>query len=266
VARDFFDPVRVSESYAVRFQKGPNSEHFALGDKYDLILGADLVRTVTLTTLVGAETDEEIGNDSFIGALATLNKEDTPLLTSDYYVLRRHRERHVDDRQEKLPPGPQNSAASLEHGPVRFDIQTQIADLLTQQMRTLASDVQRRAAERNSPFVEVQAFHLPDGSLRYYASAEWYWGTQATDTDSYYSIAAWIAPQPNFRILALEPRTFGYSGDEPKLLNVIDIGGGRAAIIVYISAGESVATELFEYRDGVDLKHMHLLQSLAFGE
>jgi hypothetical protein len=69
----FFCPVKLPASYIAQFQNGPNAEHFVLGDKYDLILDGNSVVTVTLTTLVGAESDEGVGNDSFIGALATLD-------------------------------------------------------------------------------------------------------------------------------------------------------------------------------------------------
>ena len=263
VASWFFDPVRLSESYAVRFQNGTGAEHFSLGDKYDLLLDRGTVATVALTTIIGAETDEEIGNDSFIGALATLNKDDVPVMSSNYYVLRRHHE--LKDRNRKSPTIPETDLAGLENGPVRFDIQTQIVDLLTQRMKTLAPEAERRAAERLSPVVEVQAFHIADGSLRYYASAQWNSGEGITDPTSY-ALAAWIAPLPTMHILSLEPRTFGYGFDEPKLLNVVHLGGGRTGMIVAISAGESIEADLFEYSDGTDLKHMRLLQSMAAGE
>jgi hypothetical protein len=155
--------------------------------------------------------------------------------------------------------------AYLEPGPVRFDVQTQIADLLTSRMKVLATEAARRATERVSPLVEVKAFHLSDGRLRYYASAGWYSGAQATDDNSY-SIGAWFSPEPTLHIIALEPRTSGYQGDEPKLLNIIDLGGGKTGAIVFISSGESIETDLLEYRDGVALKDMRVLQSIATGE
>jgi hypothetical protein len=263
IAMAFFHPVRVPAAFAARFKES-NSEHFALGDKYDLLLGGGLVRTVTLSMLVGAETDEEVGNDSFLGALATLDKESATFLDKNYYVVRRHLENQNKGDKEK-PPNPDATYAYLEEEPVRFDVQTQIVDLLTQRMKALATDAQRRSAERISPVVQVQSFRVADGTLRYYASAEWHSGTRITDKDSY-AVAAWIAPQPTLHILAMEAQTFGYAYDEPKLLNVIDLGGGRTGMIVTISAGESIETGLFEYHDGSDLKHMRLLQSIAAGE
>src|SRR5438093_2839009 len=54
VAVGLFCPVKLPASYIAQFQKGPNAEHFALGDKYDLIVD-NSIATVTLTTLVGFE-------------------------------------------------------------------------------------------------------------------------------------------------------------------------------------------------------------------
>jgi hypothetical protein len=186
-------------------------------------------------------------------------------MSSNYYVLRRHHENETTVDKENLPPKLPAIYAFLEQEPVRFDVQTHIVDLLTQNMKRLATEAQRHAAESTSPVAQVQAFHLPDGTLRYYASAEWYSGDRITDTNSY-AIAAWIASEPTLHILALEPRTFGYESDEPKLLNVIDLGEGRVGMIAAISAGESVEAGLFEYHDGIDLQHMRRLQSIAAGE
>jgi hypothetical protein len=70
-----FCPVKLPLSYIAQFQQSPGAEHFSVGDKYDLLLDSGSVVTVTLTTLVGFESDEGVGNDSFIGALATVDKD-----------------------------------------------------------------------------------------------------------------------------------------------------------------------------------------------
>ncbi|MGP0019798.1 MAG: hypothetical protein ACLPHP_14595 [Candidatus Sulfotelmatobacter sp.] len=264
VAKGFFGPVGIDQTFARRFQGAPGTERFSLGDRYDLLLGGDLVRTVTLTDLVGAETDEGVGNDSFLGALGSLNKDDL-LLENDYYVVRRHHESPNANASEKGPPMAGSTYAYLEPGPVRFDVQMQIADLLTGRMKVLATEAARRATERVSPLVEVKAFHLSDGKLRYYASAGWYSGTRDTDDNSY-AIGAWLSSEPTLHIIALEPRTFGYQGEEPKLLNVLDLGGGRTGVIVFISTEASIETDLLEYRDGVILKDMRVLQSISTGD
>jgi hypothetical protein len=264
VAKGFFGPVGIDQTFARRFQGAPGAERFSLGDKYDLLLGGDLVRTVTLTDMVGAETDEGVGNDSFLGALGSLNKDDL-LLENDYYVLRRHHDSPKINGNEKTPSMAGSTYAYLESGPVRFDVQMQIVDLLTGRMKVLATEAARRATERASPLVEIKAFHLSDGRLRYYASAGWYSGAQATEDNSY-SIGAWFSTEPTLHIIALEPRTFGYQGEEPKLLNVLDLGDGRTGVIVFNSAGESIETDLLEYRDGVAVKDMRMLQSIGTGE
>lgn len=268
VANGFFTPKKLPWSYVAKLQQGPDAEHFKIGDQYDLIFGSGLIRTITLTTLVGAETDEGVGNDSFIGALGTVDQDDDlPYLnfSEDYYIARRHNKGLSANLSTAATAETGTLGAGLELGPVRFDIQTQIVELLKDRMRALATAPQRNAAERSAPYVRIKAFHLHDGSLRYYASAEWYQGTQITDTTSY-SIAGWITADPKLQIMALEPRTFGYGADEPELLNVLDLGDGKTGVILSISQGESIETDLFEYRDGVDLKQMRVLQSIAFGE
>lgn len=69
-AGHFFEAVELSPEFIAPLQKTLTSEHFALGDHYDLILEENHVATVSLTTLIGCETDEGVGNDSYIGALA----------------------------------------------------------------------------------------------------------------------------------------------------------------------------------------------------
>jgi hypothetical protein len=82
VVQAFFEPAALPASYVTQFQKGPAAEHFAIGDRYDLLLGNGIIRTIKLTTLVGCETDEAIGNDSYLGALGTVEDKDA-LLTRE---------------------------------------------------------------------------------------------------------------------------------------------------------------------------------------
>jgi hypothetical protein len=167
-ASAFFSPVELPESYIERFQKRPIGEHFAIGDRYDLLLGGT-VATIKLTSLVGCETDEEVGNDSFIGALGTVEKDDALVFTNDYYAVRRHQEPQSDRAQ------PKSSAQYLKHAglrdePVRFDIETRIAEILNLRMKMEATDAERRVAGNVSPAFKVQPFQVADGSLRYYCS------------------------------------------------------------------------------------------------
>ena len=92
IAEAFFEPVQLPASYVARFQKFPGAEHFALGDRYDLLLGNGTLATIKLTKLIGCETDEQVGNDSFIGALGTVEKKDSLVFTKGYYAVQRHHE------------------------------------------------------------------------------------------------------------------------------------------------------------------------------
>ena len=260
-AARFFDSVEISTNYVAQFQKAHTTQGFGPGDHYDLILEENHIAVVSLTTLVGCETDEEVGNDSFIGALATLNDDDLPYFRKDYYALREH--------QKGKENGPNSTAemltvwTRLDDEPVEFNVQTQIVGLLSDRMKTLATDVQRRHAESSSPVFQVQAFRLNDGTLRYYARAEW---KPEKDLDrSSYALGAWISPAPRLHILALEQRTSGYEPFEgvlPNLLNIVDLGG-KTGIIVSTGGDDSVELNLLEYRDGVNLSHMRTLQSIA---
>src|SRR5437867_281973 len=52
IADSFFTPVGLPPEYVGRFQKGPQAEHFSIGDRYDLLLGDGGTTPVTLTALV----------------------------------------------------------------------------------------------------------------------------------------------------------------------------------------------------------------------
>jgi hypothetical protein len=56
------------------------------------------------------------------------------------------------------------------------------------------------------------------------------------------------------------------AGEAPELFNVLDLGDGRTGIIVQFLGGDSRALDLLEYRDGISLARMHVLQSISFGE
>lgn len=259
-AGQFFEAVELSPEFIAPFQKNLASEHFALGDHYDLILEENHIATVSLTTLIGCETDEGVGNDSYIGALATLNGDDLPYFRKDYYALRRHQMHQ--NATAKTP----TMWVRMENEPVEFSIQSQIVGLLTDRMKVLATDTQRRRAESTSPVFQAQAFRLADGSLRYYARALW---KPVKDLDrTSYALGAWVAPLPKLRILAVEERTCGYEDFEcvvPNLLNVVDLGG-KTGLILSNRADEYTGLSLVEYGDGLTVKRMRTLQSIGAGE
>jgi len=267
IAERFFDPVELPTSYIVQFQKGPNVEHFRVGDRYDLLLDYGKIATVTLTTLVGSEMDEEVGNDSFIGALATVNKDDIPYLSKNIFVLKPHRE--LPATKSRTVPNPDAVYPGLQSEPVRFDIQQQILALLKPRLKNKATETEQ-PAENMSPTLVVQAFRLADGTLRYYARAAWTSGEEQTESwTTVYAIGAWITPSPTLHILAVEERTSPYAGLAsvlPDLLNVVDLGGGKTGIIFGISGEDSGSLNLAEYRDGASLREMRSLHSIGAGE
>jgi hypothetical protein len=264
----FFSPVELPENYVAGFQKTGDAEHFGIGDRYDLMLGNGTIATIKLTTLVGCETDEEVGNDSFVGALATAEQPSYLAFTRGYYAVRRHQEAPGDG----VWPKPKTAAeylrfAGLRDEPTRFDVETRIAALLSQRMKIEATDAERRLAGSAAPALRVQPFQVADGSLRYYVRAEWKSGKQ-TGLQYPYTLAAWITPLPTLRVLAVEKRaSAGYAIADglPDLLNVVDLGAGRTGIIIHVSHGDSTELDLAEYRDGVGTQSMRLMQSLSFG-
>jgi hypothetical protein len=160
-------------------------------------------------------------------------------------------------------------AAGLSNAPVRFDVQTRLARLLERQMQRDAPDAQRQALAATPVAFTLQPFHLADGSLRYYVRSEWRKTGTGTERAAY-SLAAWIAPSPALRVLAVEPATsgeeYGFQDALPNLLNVVDLGGGRTGVIVHTAGLDSTALALHEYRDGASLREMQVLHSIGVGE
>jgi hypothetical protein len=153
--------------------------------------------------------------------------------------------------------------ACLLNEPARFDIQSKIVDLLNGRMKSLATDAQRHEAESVSPLFAVQQFRLADGTQRDYARVAWKSGKEPRE-NSLYSLGAWTAPPPTLHVFFVESG----AGFEclPDLLNVIDLGGGNAGIIVSEHGDDSVSLSLVEYRDAMHLGHMRTLQSIGSGE
>jgi hypothetical protein len=265
VVAGFFSPVELPANYIARFQTAPDAERFALGDRYDLLLGNGTIAPIKLTTLVGCETDEEVGNDSFVGALGTVEKSDSLFATKGYYAVRR-----PEERQSGAPNSrPKTTAelskyAHLGDDPVRFDVETKIVEILTARMKMDATDLEQNAIGSTSPAFTVQPFHLGDGTLRYYVRAQWKSGKEPTGRSTY-ALTAWMAPPPRLRILAVEQRA-AIENELPDLLNVVDLGDGRTGIILHIQGGDGTALKLAEYRDGANARSMRVLQSIASGE
>jgi len=267
VADGFFDPVELPASYIARFQNGPDAEHFAIGDRYDLLLGNGTVATIRLTTLVGCETDEEVGNDSFIGALGTIERKDSLVLAKNYYAVRRHEEPPNDRvKLRQTSTAELLRYAHLDEGLVRSDVQAEIATLLNERLKMEADDAVRDEADKVPLAFDMQPFNVADGSLRYFVRAEWKSDKENQGRPTY-AFAAWIAPLPTLHILAVETLSTAPDGGElPELFNVLDLGNGRTGIIIQLIGGDDRALNLLEYRDGISVLKMSALQSISFGE
>ena len=144
VVAGFFMPVKLPWTYVAKLQQKPGTEQFKLGDRYDLLLNCGEATPVTLTTMVGTEGDEPVGNDSYVGALATIDNDRDLMIFKGYYAVRRHRD--IPENESKRP-GPPPVCAGLEDEPVRFGIQTEIVDLLTERMKTTATEAEQHAAD-----------------------------------------------------------------------------------------------------------------------
>ena len=237
-----------------------------------MLEGDAAVATIKLATLVACETDEQVGNDSYIGALGTVEGSNPILLPHGYYAVRHHQETKPDAAKRKPVP---TAFASLRDEPVRFDVQTRIAALLRERLKTEATGAgstwspRNNEAAREAPKVplafSVQRFTIANGSVRYYVRAEWK-SAPEPQGKPIYALAAWIAPSPKLHILAADTFIVTDGGEPPKLLNVVDLGSGRTGIIVQLIGGDSGAISLLEYRDAISLRQMPALQSLSMGE
>lgn len=257
VADAFFDPMELKRDYIARFQQQPQTEHFAIGDRYDLLVGDGSAVTVTLTTLVGFAADEAVGNNSFIGALATTYQPERLIFSKNYYVVRRHVEAGEASRSKFDPNAP---IARLDSDPLTFDIVSNIASMVTGRIKALEPAARRAEVESLSPALTVQRFTLADGSTRYYVWAEW---RAKQDSPESLGLAAWISPAPALHVLAMDPPG---GAQKQSLLNVVDLGNGRTGIIVYIEGEDSRGIRLVEYKDGAGIKDMRVLQSVGVAE
>lgn len=155
-------------------------------------------------------------------------------------------------------PRPSISDTGLVDKPIRFDIEAQIARLLDQRMKMQATDAERRLAGSVEPALKLRPFQIANGSLRYYVRAEWNSGKETGAHDPYV-FGAWMAPLPKLHILAVEKRSVD-------LLNVVDLGAGRAGIMVEVEGDDSRELDLADYRDGASTESMQVLHSIGVGE
>lgn len=262
-AESFLSPVALPASYVASFQKQPGAEHFAVGDRYDLLLDSGKVATITLTRLVGDEGDEGTGGQSFIGAIGTVAKAGRRFFTRDYYAVTRH----STSRPAKPAPRPRTPApkAGLGDTTVQSDTRARIATLFAERLKADSDSVARSAAEGVEPAVFVQQFRTTDGNLRYYATAAWPFA-QGQERAAY-KLAAWLTTKPTLKLLAVETCLCEVDTPQlPRLLNVVDLGRGRTGVIVETKGQYLWEFGLYEYRDGIGLRKMRVLQTMGVGD
>lgn len=249
----FFEPDGISPEFSQRFQAGPGKWRFALGDHYRLLMGQGNVLPVVLSTLVGCETDEAVGNDSYVGAVAQTAGPQPWLTTPDYYVI-----------EPADQPPPSTSQARLIQEPVPFEVERQIASKLEAVFSHQKSPPQ---VQPDSLAFHVQPLQLAGGDIRYYVRAEWKL-LHPKAPNTVFSIGIWMSPSPELRVLATEPQEspYGFGSDLPALLNAVDLAGGKTGLIISQSFEDSNSLDLVIYRDGANVKSMVTLQSIGMGE
>jgi len=256
----FFYPVGLPASFVSQLQKKtPRAERFSIGDRYDVLLDGGRVATITLDRLVGFENDEQVGNDSYIGALGRVAPRDIPRLAKDYYVARRHRSASAG----KTKTDRRDSQAHLGREPMSAELQASILPLLEDALARDTTGHPQLTAPNGTPVItRAQSFALADGSTRYYVSA----GAGRAQSQQCARVLAFLNPQPTLRVVSLDKSYCLNDPEAPSLLNVAHLGRGRTGLIVNVPGADGRDLRLVEYRDGVGLFHMRIIQIIAAGE
>jgi hypothetical protein len=257
VADGFFGPKALPRDVIARFQKDPKAERFDIGDRYDVLLDGGGVASMSLTALVGFNSDEFVGNDSYVGAIGQVSAGDLPLLTMDYYAVRRHG-RPADQAAAMTA---RSSSARLLKAAVLPSVTTTIASLLRDRLN--APPTRLTAGGAAISIARTQGFTTTGGDLRYFVVG------QSGSGKACKTITAWIAPAPVLHVVAAETVVDGCNGtlaEGTSLLNVVDLGVGRTGLIILLRGGDGMALELVEYKDGFDLRHMRKWQRISVGE
>jgi hypothetical protein len=264
IADAFFTPKVVGASALTKFQQALGAERFAIGDRYDVLLGNGRTGTITLRTLVAFESDEFVGNDSYIGALGALASEDLPFVTGDYFVVRRHQ---VTSRAAgaNRSTGQPASFSRLVTDPVSQDVQTEVTALLRKRLTTavgVPTGIQSEIDRTQPSSLRVKQLTLVDGSVRYHVWADF------RLRQTCLAASAWVGSQP-LRIVAIEEPLCELNGldpIEPQIRNVVDLGERRVGLVVDFQGGDGRSLRLLEYRDEAGFADMQELQSVSAGE
>ena len=255
-ADGFFDPEALSLGDVERGRDSASTERFAIGDRYDLVLDRGHVATVVLTSLVAFESDEQVGNDSYVGAIARVSASDLAFFTRDYYVVRPFGQAQVHSPLVGIARDRMNER-------MRGQVITRLRDRLAADSDT---SVERKARTMSPIVQDATPFTLADGGKRWYVR-----GTMSVDATDCTKFEAWLAPRARgqeFRLLAVSPSSCSYDmpKEAPRLLNAVDLGAGRIGLIMEYLGEDGRALVLHEYVDGSSLAHMPVLQTIAAGE
>jgi hypothetical protein len=259
-AEVLFPPQAVSAAGLASVQGKPGMERFAIGDRYDVLVDAGHVATMTLTTLVAAEGDEATGNDSYIGALGTVAAEDLRFLTQKYYAVRRHGATRGAGVSRASDPA---TFAGLRSAPVLQTTKRQIVALIRERLKADHSAQNSLDVERFPPALErLQSFVVSGGGRRYFASVE------QRSPSSCAVFSAWFAATPALRVLIAgrQQCDLGYDTVPPRLLSALEIGEGRTGLVVDFIGFDGRSLQLLEYADGQDLAHMPTLWMVGASE
>jgi hypothetical protein len=257
IADGFFGPKALPRDVIARFQKDPKAERFDIGDRYDMLLDGGGVSSISLTALVGFKSDEFVGNDSYVGAIGVVSAGDSPMLTKDYYAVRRH----GGSADQGAAMTARSSSARLLRAAVAPSVTTAIASVLGERLN--APPTRAAAGGAAISIARAQGFTTTSGDLRYFVVG------QSGSGKACKTINAWITPAPVFQVVAAETIVDGCNGTLTQglsLLNVVDLGVGRTGLVILLRGGDGMALELVEYRDGFDLPHMRKWQSISFSE
>ena len=259
VVDGFYDPVELPASYIAQFLNKPGAERFAIGDQYDLLTGAGNPVTITLTTLVGTEGDEQVGNDSYTGALATVERG-TGLLPDQGLLCSAASQAEPEINHHRRPSG--DGPASIQ----RSIPACRAADGTDENDRAArgvdaTTEVCRRISQC-SPFISLTA---PYATMRRWTGVRTASGMTNLTTSSVHGLTR---QRRRFVYLRHSSRASRQPNLElPRLRNVVDLGAGRTGLIVSIWYGEdSGALQLVEYRDGMSLQQMSHLHEIEAGE
>jgi hypothetical protein len=214
----FMPPFEVPASRVASLPAGLGLERFALGDRYDLLLDKGHTASVVLTTIVASQGDEETGNDSYVGALATLAPSDLPFFTRDYYAV--HRRGGMTS--STVPSTRPRIFAGLGTTAMSAAATARIGSSLRGWMTRAGSSWARVDPNRFPPAVDrLEAFTLSGGGRRHYVSS-----LQESPNECA-RLRAWLSATPALKVLAADAQ--GCHADlksvpPPLLLDVLEIG------------------------------------------